>query len=517
MKGLRPTLLIVILAVGCGLSAQILGDPIYNFDFADGIPGDWENASSSGISHWEYRGPGTTPDNTVCSQGSCSAGSVPIASLTQDNGFVIFDSNYWDDDDDVCGGLGTGQDPAPHTAWLTTSTLDFTGYTTLVLTFQQQFKHYITSTKVQVSNDNGATWNDVLTNSGVFSPAAEWKTVNITSLAANQNDVKIRFLFSGTYYWWLLDDIVVYSPNPNDLLLSEPKYTWFGVTGQVLDYMEELPYDQYPTAMIPAFHFTGKGTNIGGNTQTQCNLNVQVKKGTTTYYNSSSPNATITAGSTNLLQLATAFTSPATVGDYIIAYNLDQLQTDDNTANNVDTLDYSISPYAYARDEGPMEDVFVPGALYQNQVSQVGNVFQSRSNTVQCQSLGVALGEGTAVGSSVYGIIYKHDLQTVLATTNDYVVNAADINTIGEEKIVTLYFDTPLTLQLDSMYVAMVSNVDGSQPLRVARSGTAITEASFVKYPSSNGLFYLLKTPVVRMNIYAPSAVGGCTNNSAVN
>jgi hypothetical protein len=519
MKHIRPTAimlsgLLCLAEISC---AQILGDPIYYFDFANGIPADWQNFSAGGISQWEYRGPGTTPGSAVGSRGSCSAGSVPIASLTQPNGFVIFDSNYWDDDDNECGGLGTGQHPAPHNASLTTGTLNFTGYTTLVLTFQQQFKHYITTTKVQLSNDNGNTWSDIMTNTGAFSAAGEWKTINISAAAANQNDVKIRFLFTGTYYWWLLDDIAIYSPNPNDLMLTEPRYTLFGVPGQALEYMADLPYDQYPSVMIPPFKFSGRATNIGGNSQTQCNLNVQVKKGTTTYYNSTSPNSTISAGANNVIQLATSFINPVITGDYLVTYNLDQLQTDDNVTDNLDTLDYSISPYAYARDEGPMEDVFVPSTLYQGQVTQVGNVFQARAGNLRCQSLGVALGTGTAIGSQVYGVIYKHDLQTVLATSLPYTVNVADLNTPGEEKMVTLYFENPLLLTLDSMYVAMVSNTSGDQNLRVARSGSAITESSFVKYPQSNGLFFLLKSPIVRMNIFNASTTGGCTDPAAMN
>ena len=115
MNAIRLLLLCVFSALCLWSKGQILGTPIYYFDFANGIPSDWTQESATPLAHWEYRGPNTTPDNTVCSQGSCGSGSVPITSLTTSNGFVIFDSNYWDDDDGVCGGLGTGPDPAPHT------------------------------------------------------------------------------------------------------------------------------------------------------------------------------------------------------------------------------------------------------------------------------------------------------------------------------------------------------------------------------------------------------------------
>src|SRR5574343_1748307 len=127
--------------------AQVLGEVLYNWDFANGLPADWTNTSTNPIAIWEYRGPSTDPNNSVCSRGSCASGSLPLNSQTLSNGFFIFDSNYWDDPGNACGdGFGTGPAPAPHDASLTSGTLNFTGYTSVVITFQQQFRHYATTT-----------------------------------------------------------------------------------------------------------------------------------------------------------------------------------------------------------------------------------------------------------------------------------------------------------------------------------------------------------------------------------
>ena len=45
---------------------------------------------------WKYRGTGTTPDNTIGSQGAYIDGRGPILSPTAANGFFIFDSDYLD-------------------------------------------------------------------------------------------------------------------------------------------------------------------------------------------------------------------------------------------------------------------------------------------------------------------------------------------------------------------------------------------------------------------------------------
>ena len=74
-------------------------DVIWFEDFANGIPSDWTSTETSGIASWEYRGPNTTPGVDVGSRGSCVApGTVgqPIVSPSAANGFVIFDSNWWD-------------------------------------------------------------------------------------------------------------------------------------------------------------------------------------------------------------------------------------------------------------------------------------------------------------------------------------------------------------------------------------------------------------------------------------
>ncbi|MFM2228297.1 MAG: hypothetical protein RL664_1640 [Bacteroidota bacterium] len=119
------------------LFAQVLGVPLYSWDFSGGLPTNWTNGSNSNIGIWEYRGPNTVPNNAITSRGSCSGGSSTFNSLTRSNGFMIFDSNYWDDNDNQCGGFGTGPDPGPHTAWLITNSFSLAGATGAVVTAQQ--------------------------------------------------------------------------------------------------------------------------------------------------------------------------------------------------------------------------------------------------------------------------------------------------------------------------------------------------------------------------------------------
>lgn len=514
----RIILALLILIGGNRLSAQVLGTTLYNWNFNNGFPSGFQLGSSNPIARWEYRGPNTNPNNSVASRGSCGAGTLPIASETSANGFVIFDSNYWDNDANPCSAsfFGTGQAPAPHNAWFITAPIDLSNTTGAVLTFQQQIRIYQATTKVQISTNGGTTWTDILTNTAFSSPQAEWKTVNISTITAGQTDVRFKFIFTGTYYHWMIDDITVYRPSVNDVMMANTAYTQYG--NPVLDAFEDLEYDQYPNIMIPPFNFSAKATNVGSAAQTGVNLNVKVFSPLGAQLaNQTSGSQTMNPGQISTLNSGGPYTAPALNGDYRIVYSLNQSQTDETPINNKDTLDFTISPFTYARDEGPMVDVFTPASIYQNQRLEIGNLFQPRSTGLKFPSISVAVGAGTAPGTVIRGYVYDQNIDTLLAVTNTYTVNLADINEVGEEKLITLYLETPMTLIQDSLLMVMVGNESGDQPLRVCRSGNSPDYTSFVTYPDVNGLFYLLKTPVVRMNIFNVGVVPGCTLSTAMN
>lgn len=514
----RILLAVLVILMGNTLSAQVLGTTLYNWDFNNGFPSGFQLGSANPIARWEYRGPNTNPNNTVASRGSCGSGTLPIASETASNGFVIFDSNYWDNDANPCAAsfFGTGQAPAPHNAWFITAPINLTNTTGAVLTFQQQIRIYQATTKVQISIDGGITWSDILTNTAFSSPQAEWKTVNISATAVGQSDVRFKFIFTGTYYHWMIDDITVYRPSVNDIMMSSTAYTQYG--NPVLDAFEDLEYDQYPSIMIPPFNFSAKATNVGSAAQTGVNLNVKVFNPLNAQIaNQTSGTISMNPGQISTLNAGGPYTPPALNGDYNIVYTINQSQTDETPLNNKDTLDFTISPFTYARDEGPMADVFTPAAIYQNQRLEIGNLFQPRSTGLRFPSMSVAVGPGTEPGTVIRGYVYDQNIDTLLAVTAPYTVNLADINQVGEEKLITLYLETPMTLVQDSLLMVMVGNESGDQPLRVCRSGSSPDYTSFVTYPDVNGLFYLLKTPVVRMNIFNVGVIPGCTNSTAMN
>jgi hypothetical protein len=510
------TIFLFSIAILCCLKAtsQVFGNVLYSWDFATGLPAGWTNTSATNIGLWEYRGPNTVPSNAVGSRGTCAGAGAPIASLTQSNGFMIFDSNFWDDNVPGCGGLGTGVDPAPHTAWLTTNALNFTGVSSVFITYQEQFRLFSATCKIQVSVNNAA-WVDAGTNTGVVSVNPVWTTYNLTSLAANQANVRIRFQFQGTYYQWQIDDVNIYTPNANDLFLSNTAYT---VNPTPENFYNELEYDKYPRTMLAPLNFRGTIRNIGSNNQTGVTLRAKViNQALVEVHNSSSNTINLVSGQTSNLQTTTAFTPSNVVQNYTVEISANMPNADDNPSNNIALSDFSVTPYTYARDEGPTENFFIPPAQYINDRLEIGNIFEGRDATRKCTSIQVAIGEGTLVGSQIQALVYNEEMTELRAISNPYTVNLADLNQLGEEKIVTLQLTSDVLMYLDTFYVAMVRSLDTNAPLRVCRSGQSPTSTSFVNFYDTNALFFIGGTPIVRMNIFLNSQIPGCTDATAMN
>lgn len=512
-------LIFSILLNQSNLFSQVLGNPIITWDFANGLPEDWQTGiiSSNNLAHWEYRGPSTIPNINVGSRGSCAGSYQAINSTSKSNGFMIFDSNYWDDSGTVCGNLGTGPDPAPHNAWMITSSVNLSSYPNAVITFQQQFRHYQTSvTKVEISVNNGA-WSDIITNTGSQSPNPQWKSANISSLAGGQSDVRFRFSFIGTYYWWMIDDITVYIPNDNDIKLNWVGYSANPLGQSVIPY-SNLQYNKYAVVMIPPFSLRASASNIGANPQTNTSLNVRIiKNGQTQMLNTNSAESLLNPNATSTYEILPIYTNPPENGNYRIFYDMQQAETDEVPSNDKDSLNYSITPYTYSRDRGSMANAYIPTGVYSQLQYEIGNMFQVTSSGKQCHSIQVALAEGTQPGAQIKAYIYAEDMETVIAQTNSYTVNVADLNTNGQEKIVTLHFSSAVALSINSYYFVTAAQVGVTQPVRFARSGNSPSETSFVRFPSVNATFYSTTTPIVRMNIFNNGIISGCTDPAAMN
>ena len=114
--------------------------PIWSEDFSNGIPSTWINSTVP----WEYRGPSTTPNTSVGSRGAYASNQTAIQSPTAQNGFMIFDSDYYDNYG-TAGAFGTGpypSNPNGHIGTLTTESIDLSAYSAVSLIFNSYYREY---------------------------------------------------------------------------------------------------------------------------------------------------------------------------------------------------------------------------------------------------------------------------------------------------------------------------------------------------------------------------------------
>jgi hypothetical protein len=97
---------------------------------------------------------------------------------------------------------------------LITPSIDCSGKTSVFLEFYHYYKHIGSGEgRVEVSVDGGASWNQIVSyTSDTVNGALE--SFDISTHAAGQADVKIRFLYDDGAEWawyWLVDDVTLFS------------------------------------------------------------------------------------------------------------------------------------------------------------------------------------------------------------------------------------------------------------------------------------------------------------------
>ena len=494
---------------------------IWSEDFANGIPATWNNSGAPTLAVWEYRGPSTNPNQLVGSRGSCLPdGNVgeAMTSSTASNGFVIFDSNYWDNNLNPCtvDNFGTGQAPGPHLSYLTTPSIDLSGFPNAVLEFEQYIRYYLGNTRVEISIANGP-WEVLYTNildQGITTANAQTVRMPLPASAGNQSNVKLRFVYDGLYYFWQLDDIQIIQGYANDLIIENSSYGDFDfnnpdhITG-----FEMMEYTQYPSAFAPLVHLESNVFNLGTNVQTNVALNARIindNSGALIFESNSPTLADLAPGADSVL-VAGEFQIDPTVSHYSAYFNSLQTETDENIFNQIEWLQFDVTPVTYARDENNLGSMFLPSEAYADAPFEMGAVYLLPSSGQQLHSVSVAIGEGTTLPSSVYATIFPFSLSSgigaAIATTPDFAITEADINAFGEASMKVLSFDTPVNLS-QGLYLVAVGSPNSAFQAVIGLSGKSEDLSAWVRFNNSNtDLFYLTRTPMIRMNFGVVSDV----------
>jgi hypothetical protein len=488
-------------------------DILFYEDFAGGIPATWGNDETGGVARWQYRGLNSTPNLEVGTQGSCLPAGVigePIQSPTHGNGFVIFDSNWWDNPDLPCTpeNFGSGPAPGPHYAVLTSPPIDLTNQFAVGLEFYQYFKGYDVHASLELTNDGGSNWFEVYSNDAAPNPTLvnDLVQIPIGIYVGGLADIQFRFVFSGTYYFWQLDDIAVVTIPEFDMSITNATYGDFDLADPAhptgFEFME---YSRYPIQMAPMLKFSATALNNGIYENPDVRLNVEVTDQSNNAVHTAQSNEGLYVYPANPQELrAGSFQMPATLGEYHVHQFITGMNSELNLDNQRDTTYFQIHEVQYARDRLFATSVYYPSEDFNDVPYEIGNVFLNTADNMTLYSLSVGIGVGTTTPTTVYGALYEIDftnelLTTLIATTQAIPVSAQMLNGYADQIMTTLTFDSPITLENGKAYLAMAGSEDGGNFMVCALAGDAHEYTSWVHfYPEEWRL--VNKMPMVRMN-----------------
>ncbi len=178
--GFLCVILFIFPSVLFSLNETVVLDEVFNA----GLPTGWQNVSNiSNTQVWQFNDPGTS-------------------------GFNAFTNNYAILNSDSYGNNNT------QNSSLITSAINCTGLTKVMVSFNQQFRSYSgSSIKLEIST-NGTIWQQIMSSvTDLGYPDFISSSYNISSIAANQSSVYLKWTYVGTWgYWWAISNVKVSQP-----------------------------------------------------------------------------------------------------------------------------------------------------------------------------------------------------------------------------------------------------------------------------------------------------------------
>lgn len=325
-----------------GLSAQNL---LFNEAFNGGLGTFTAGAGTPVGAIWEHSSTGTaaTSGNGLTSAlfwGTLGA----IQSPTVSNGCAMFNSDVYDG-----GGIavGSGAFPGAHSGDLTSPSINLVGQNSVSLKFNQFARAYLTTvaTLLDVSIDNGVTWTNIPINPTIISnnltTENDVQLIDISTIAGNQPNVKIRFTWSGEYYFWLIDDVQIIATPDNNLLVTNYNYPPASY---------ELPITQ---ANGDTFEFSFNISNIGGVAQTNVKAYAEIiDTGFNSVWIDSTVIAIIPPNTTDSNITFTSFVpNQLVVGLYAVRYSTSSDSVDFDFSDNEALLPFEITDSSYQMNQ----------------------------------------------------------------------------------------------------------------------------------------------------------------------
>jgi hypothetical protein len=502
--------------------AKTTGVPFVTETFASGtttnLPTGW-TAGSVGVpagATWKWRMTATT--------GAYSIGV--INSTTASNGWMVYDS------DSIGAAYPTAN---PFEGWLQSPSYSCVGHSTVQLAFQEHFRRFNDSCFVDVSNNNGVNWtrfpvtanNNISSNSYLQSNPYTAK-INITSVAANQPNVIIRFWYKCSIaqggYNWIVDDMTLSELDPVDMSLNNAGIIMTDGAGGITSF-GSIPLQLVDT-VIPVATVSNDGSTAPANIA----VNAKIFNGTSQVYNQTNTLSSLATGfQDSIVEFPTYV--PTSIGNYTATFSINPTG-DVSPGNNDDTTDFSVTQYIYDRFGNNVQ-----GSYYVHRPAGGGNIESSFSvgtaytipvnKEDSLYTVEVAFSNSTTVGSKVVANIYKFQSSTwtLVANTVEKTLTAADISPasgITFTKLPIVGALSPFKMDAGDYAVVVVGNgIPAASTVLVLYSNEATPEFYDILHGigdtslndgitgfASSGLpFSMSGAPLIRLNMEKPLGV----------
>jgi len=325
-------------------------------DFSGGL-NDWELGNNNPVCPWEWNEKGW-----IDNQNNAQTDYFSICSNTPENGAAIMNAT-------ICAAMN----PQVETlAQLISPSVDLSEVEAdceISLRFFQQVEIGNTQnvntpiTTIDWSVD-GSTWSDPIDANPLaesFEITCDELTIPLPNELIGESNVRFRFTFSGTSFYWAIDDVRVMRNAVNDCILKENFYAI-------------APNFQTPKSQVDSFALLVDIQNFGKNLQEDVTVAARIYDGENQDLIYQDFLQYDTVESLQLIEndlFPSKAIVPAVTGRYYGEYEISGAAADENLSNNRINWEFEISDSIFAKERGFRTGFAPSGAA----VYEIGNCF----------------------------------------------------------------------------------------------------------------------------------------------
>lgn len=399
------------------------------------------DAKCPGFELWRWS------NTTYCTNGAFSSGGGTITSLTVCNGAMCFDSDYYDNNGQKTG-IGTGPCTAPQEGSLVSPAIDlsvFPDVTGVNLVFSQATRQFQSEYYIELSLDEGTTWNTIEINTAEEDPdnyAVNGPHVNNNRRvflpgAAGKPNVQVRFRYVGNYYYWIVDDVKITERESYNLRV-DPFYAI-------------APNKQWQRDQLESFGGLADISNNGskGTTNTALSLEIKDAASTTIFTDELSYGTTVADSTYENVPMTGTFTHPNDdVTTYTGTYALTSTEPDFDYTDNSRNFSWSVTDSIMAKDGSTtLGNGIRAGSDYNYTWGNIYHIVNNKSSlngkTYHCNYAGVGIANpDDLAGATIFVYLYKWD-----NANGDDVIQADERTTVGFNQ-----YDFPVGEAANTLY-----------------------------------------------------------------